>query len=42
MASKKTINPLFWKARLKTPAVEVLKEKIRHFFTRLAFEEFLA
>lgn len=30
---------LFWKARLKNPAVEVLKEKIRHFFTRLAFEE---
>ncbi len=30
---------LFWRARLKTPAVEVLKEKIRHFFTRLAFDE---
>ena len=35
---EKNLN-LFWKARLKIPAVEVLKEKIRHFFTRLAFEE---
>jgi len=35
---KKNID-LFWKARLKSPAVEVLKEKIRHYFTRLAFDE---
>lgn len=32
---------LFWKARLKEPLRDVLKEKISRFFTRLAFEECL-
>ena len=32
---------IFWKARLISPGLEVLKEKISHFFTRLAFEECL-
>lgn len=30
---------LFWKARLISPAVVLLKEKIKFFFTRLAFDE---
>jgi len=32
---------IFWKARLISPGVEVLKEKISRFFTRLAFDECL-
>lgn len=32
---------IFWKARLISPGLEVLKDKISRFFTRLAFEECL-
>lgn len=37
----KKYKELFWKARLISPGLEVLKEKISRFFTRLAFEECL-
>ncbi len=37
----KNNKDLFWKARLKSPGLEVLKDKISRFFTRLAFEECL-
>jgi len=32
---------IFWKARLISPGLEILKEKISRYFTRLAFEECL-
>lgn len=32
---------LFWKARIINPTQDLLKERIQHFFTRLAFEECL-
>ena len=35
----KNNKEIFWRARLINPGVEVLKEKISRFFTRLAFEE---
>lgn len=35
----KNNKDIFWRARLISPGVEVLKEKISRFFTRLAFEE---
>ena len=37
----KNNKEIFWKARLISPGLEVLKEKISRFFTRLAFEECL-
>jgi len=37
----KNNKEIFWKARLINPGLEVLKEKISRFFTRLAFEECL-
>lgn len=37
----KNNKEIFWKVRLISPGVEVLKEKISHYFTRLAFEECL-
>jgi len=37
----KNNKEIFWRARLKSPGLEVLKEKISRYFTRLAFEECL-
>ena len=37
----KNNKEIFWKARLISPGLEVLKEKISRYFTRLAFEECL-
>ena len=37
----KNNKEIFWRGGLKSPGLEVLKEKISRFFTRLAFEECL-